>query len=129
MVKIAPAVAQAAAESGVALRPVADLDAYREKLQSFAYASGRSCGRSSAPRRWPTRKRVAYAEGEEERMLRAVQVVVDENLARPTLIGRPASSPSASSASACACAKAPTTTSSTSTRTTATATSGRPTTA
>ena len=90
MVKIAPAVAQAAAESGVALRPVHDLDAYREKLQSFAYASGQIMRPIFSAAKMATRKRIAYAEGEEERILRAAQVVVDENMARPTLIGRPA---------------------------------------
>jgi malate dehydrogenase (oxaloacetate-decarboxylating)(NADP+) len=90
MVKIAPAVAQAAVASGVALRPIADLDAYREKLQSFAYASGQTMRPIFIAAKQALRKRVAYAEGEEERVLRAVQVVVDENLARPTLIGRPA---------------------------------------
>ncbi len=90
MVKIAPAVAQAAAESGVALRPVPDLDAYREKLQSFAYASGQIMRPIFSAAKMATRKRIAYAEGEEERILRAAQVVVDENMARPTLIGRPA---------------------------------------
>ena len=88
--KIAPAVAQAAAESGVAMRPIADLAAYREKLQSFAYASGQLMRPIFIAAKTATRKRVAYAEGEEERVLRAVQIVVDENLARPTLIGRPA---------------------------------------
>jgi malate dehydrogenase (oxaloacetate-decarboxylating)(NADP+) len=90
MVKIAPAVAQAAVASGVALRPIADLDAYREKLQSFAYASGQTMRPIFTAAKNARNKRVAYAEGEEERVLRAVQVVVDENLARPTLIGRPA---------------------------------------
>jgi malate dehydrogenase (oxaloacetate-decarboxylating)(NADP+) len=90
MVKIAPAVAEAAVASGVALRPIADLDAYREKLQSFAYASGQTMRPIFTAAKNARNKRVAYAEGEEERVLRAVQVVVDENLARPTLIGRPA---------------------------------------
>ena len=90
MMKIAPAVARAAAESGVASRPVRDLDAYREKLQSFVYASGTIMKPIFNLAKRATHKRVAYAEGEEERVLRAVQVVVDENLARPTLIGRPA---------------------------------------
>ena len=88
--KIAPAVAQAAAESGVALRPIADMAAYREKLQSFAYASGQLMRPIFMAAKNAAKKRVAYAEGEEERVLRAVQIVVDENLARPTLIGRPA---------------------------------------
>jgi malate dehydrogenase (oxaloacetate-decarboxylating)(NADP+) len=90
MMKIAPAVAKAAADSGVALRPIADFDAYREKLQTFVYASGTTMRPIFALAKSAKAKRVAYAEGEEERILRAVQVVVDENLARPTLIGRPA---------------------------------------
>jgi len=89
MMKIAPAVAKAAAESGVAKRPISDLDAYREKLQTFVYASGTTMKPIFQLAKRAERKRVAYAEGEEERVLRAVQVVVDENLARPTLIGRP----------------------------------------
>jgi malate dehydrogenase (oxaloacetate-decarboxylating)(NADP+) len=90
MMKIAPAVAQAAADSGVALRPIQDMDAYRERLQSFVYASGTVMKPIFAAAKTATRKRIAYAEGEEERVLRACQIVVDENLARPTLIGRPA---------------------------------------
>jgi malate dehydrogenase (oxaloacetate-decarboxylating)(NADP+) len=90
MIKIAPAVAQAAADSGVALRPIEDMDAYREKLQSFVYASGTTMKPIYAAAKAGSRKRVAYAEGEEERVLRACQIVVDEGLARPTLIGRPA---------------------------------------
>ena len=90
MMKIAPAVAQAAADSGVALRPVADIEAYRERLQSFVYASGTVMKPIYAAAKRATKKRVAYAEGEEERVLRACQIVVDEGLARPTLIGRPA---------------------------------------
>jgi malate dehydrogenase (oxaloacetate-decarboxylating)(NADP+) len=90
MMKIAPAVAQAAAESGVALRPVADLAAYRDKLQTFVYASGTTMRPIFAAAKAAQRKRIAYAEGEDERVLRAAQIVVDEQLARPTLIGRPA---------------------------------------
>ncbi len=90
MIKIAPAVAQAAADSGVALRPVTDMAAYREKLQSFVFASGTIMKPIYAAAKVAARKRVAYAEGEEERVLRACQIVVDEGLARPTLIGRPA---------------------------------------
>ena len=90
MIKIAPAVAQAAADSGVALRPILDMDAYRQKLQSFVYASGTMMKPIFAAAKSASRKRVAYAEGEEERVLRACQIVVDEGLARPTLIGRPA---------------------------------------
>ena len=90
MMRIAPAVAQAAADSGVALRPITDMDAYREKLQSFVYASGTMMKPIFAAAKKAGKKRVAYAEGEEERVLRACQIVVDEGLARPTLIGRPA---------------------------------------
>ncbi|MDR7095189.1 NADP-dependent malic enzyme [Hydrogenophaga laconesensis] len=90
MMKIAPAVAQAAADSGVAQRPIADMAAYREKLQSFVFASGTIMKPIFAAAKTAARKRVAYAEGEEERVLRACQIVVDEGLARPTLIGRPA---------------------------------------
>jgi malate dehydrogenase (oxaloacetate-decarboxylating)(NADP+) len=90
MIKIAPAVAQAAMDSGVAMRPIEDMDAYRERLQNFTYASGNTMRPIFMAARRATHRRVAYAEGEEERVLRAVQVVVDERLARPTLIGRPA---------------------------------------
>ena len=90
MMKIAPAVAQAAADSGVALRPIADMDAYVERLQSFVYASGTTMKPIFNAAKKALKKRVAYAEGEEERILRAAQIVVDEGLARPTLIGRPA---------------------------------------
>jgi malate dehydrogenase (oxaloacetate-decarboxylating)(NADP+) len=90
MMKIAPAVAKAAADSGVASRPIADMDAYREKLQSFVYASGTAMKPIYAAAKVAVKKRVAYCEGEEERVLRAAQIVVDEGIARPTLIGRPA---------------------------------------
>ena len=89
---IAPAVAKAAMEGGVATRPIADLDAYAESLQQFVYRSGSFMKplfqvAKSTP---PELKRIVYAEGEDERVLRAVQVVVDEKLARPILVGRPA---------------------------------------
>jgi malate dehydrogenase (oxaloacetate-decarboxylating)(NADP+) len=90
MMKVAPAVAAAAAESGVAARPIANMTAYREKLQNFVYASGTMMKPIFNVAKRAQNKRVAYAEGEEERVLRAVQIVVDEGLARPTLIGRPA---------------------------------------
>ena len=90
MIKIAPAVAQAAFDSGVAQRPIQDMDAYRERLQSFVYASGTVMKPIFAAAKTALHKRIAYAEGEEERVLRACQIVVDEGLARPTLIGRPA---------------------------------------
>jgi malate dehydrogenase (oxaloacetate-decarboxylating)(NADP+) len=90
MMKIAPAVAQAAADSGVASRPIADMDAYRERLQSFVYASGTMMKPIFTAAKRALKKRIAYSEGEEERVLRAAQIVVDEGIARPTLIGRPA---------------------------------------
>jgi len=90
MIKIAPAVAQAAVDSGVAKRPIADMDAYVQSLQGFVYASGSIMKPIYAAAKQAARKRVCYAEGEEERVLRAVQIVVDEGLARPFLIGRPA---------------------------------------
>lgn len=89
--KIAPAVAKAAAASGVATRPIADLDLYVQQLQQFVYHSG-SIMRplfAAAKKVLPTSKRVVFAEGEDERVLRAVQVVLDEGLATPILIGRP----------------------------------------
>jgi malate dehydrogenase (oxaloacetate-decarboxylating)(NADP+) len=89
---IAPAVAKAAMIGGVATRPIQDLDAYAESLQQFVYRSGSFMKplfqiAKSAPAEL---KRIVYAEGEDERVLRAVQVVADENLARPILVGRPA---------------------------------------
>ena len=90
MIKIAPAVAQAAFDSGVAQRPIKDMAAYIERLQSFVYASGTVMKPIFAAAKGAAHKRVAYAEGEDERVLRACQIVVDEGLARPTLIGRPA---------------------------------------
>src|SRR5688572_24953895 len=86
--RVAPAVARAAMDSGVATRPLADLDAYRESLSHFVYHSGLIMkplfsAAKAAPRR------VVYAEGEDERVLRAVQIAVDEGLAQPILIGRP----------------------------------------
>ena len=89
MMKIAPAVAKAAADSGVALRPIQDMDAYSDHLQTFVYASGTTMKPIFTAAKTAAKKRVAYAEGEEERVLRAAQIVVDEKIARPTLIGRP----------------------------------------
>jgi len=90
IVKIAPAVARAAIDSGVATRPIADFDAYRAQLEQFVYHSGNFMKPIfSSARRGETRHLV-YAEGEDERVLRAVQQVVDEKLAKPTLVGRPA---------------------------------------
>jgi malate dehydrogenase (oxaloacetate-decarboxylating)(NADP+) len=85
--RIAPAVAQAAMDSGVATRPLADMDAYRRRLRRFVYQSGRSMEPVfEAAKKSP--RRVIYAEGEDERVLRAAQVVVDEGIARPILVGR-----------------------------------------
>ena len=89
IVKIAPAVAKAAMESGVATSPIPDLDAYAQRLNEFVYHSGHImrpifAAAKAAP------KRIVYAEGEDERVLRAVQLVVDDRLARPILVGRPA---------------------------------------
>ena len=88
MVTVPPAVAKAAMESGVATRPIADFDAYQDRLTQFVYHSGLIMKPVFAGAKGKA-KRVVYAEGEEERVLRAVQVVIDEQLARPMLIGRP----------------------------------------
>ena len=86
--RVAPAVAKAAMDSGVATRPLADLEAYRDSLQQFVYHSGLIMKPLfSAAKAQP--RRIVYAEGEDERVLRAVQISVDEGLARPILIGRP----------------------------------------
>jgi malate dehydrogenase (oxaloacetate-decarboxylating)(NADP+) len=86
--KVAPAVAKAGMESGVATRPIDDLDAYRWRLNQFNYQSGLIMKPViDAARQAP--KRIVYAEGEDERVLRAAQVVIDEGMGRPTLIGRP----------------------------------------
>ena len=92
IVKIAPAVAKAAMESGVATRPIADLEAYGQRLLQFVYHSGTLMQPIfAAARTMPAqRSRIVYAEGEGERVLRAVQIVVDEKLATPILVGRPA---------------------------------------
>ena len=91
IVKIAPAVAKAAMESGVATRPILDFEAYGQRLLQFVYHSGTLMqpifvAAHKAP---AERSRIVYAEGEDERVLRAVQIVVDENLATPILVGRP----------------------------------------
>ena len=92
--RIAPAVAQAAMASGVATRPIDDIQAYRDQLQQFVYHSGTFMKPIFAIAKnahaGGGKSRIVFAEGEEERVLRAVQVVIDENLARPILIGRPA---------------------------------------
>src|SRR5690606_29194665 len=93
IVRIAPAVAQAAMESGVATRPLADLQAYADQLQQFVYHSGAFMKPLFTAARKMVREggksRIVFSEGEEERVLRAVQVIVDEKLAHPILVGRP----------------------------------------
>jgi malate dehydrogenase (oxaloacetate-decarboxylating)(NADP+) len=89
ILRIAPAVAAAAAADGVATRPVADLEAYRQSLERFVYQTGMFMRPVFTAAR-AEKARVIYAEGEDERVLRAVQVALDEGLCRPTLIGRPA---------------------------------------
>jgi malate dehydrogenase (oxaloacetate-decarboxylating)(NADP+) len=87
ILQIAPAVARAAMDSGVATRPIADFDAYRQELELFVYRSGQLM-RPLFERARKAPVRVAYAEGEDERVLRAVQTVLDEGLAKPVLLGR-----------------------------------------
>jgi malate dehydrogenase (oxaloacetate-decarboxylating)(NADP+) len=88
--KIAPAVARAAMDSGVATRPIADFEAYHSQLEQFVYHSGNFMKPIFSAAKRGESRRIVYAEGEDERVLRAVQQVVDERLARPTLVGRPA---------------------------------------
>ena len=92
IITIAPAVARAAMDSGVATRPIVDMDAYAQRLQQFVYHSGTLMQPIfAAARKAPQAKsRIVYAEGEREAVLRAVQVAVDEKLAVPILVGRPA---------------------------------------
>ena len=92
ILRIAPAVAQAAADSGVAERPIADMDAYRASLERFVYQTGMVMRPvyAAAKAVAPEQKRVAYAEGEDERVLRAAQIALDDRVATPILIGRPA---------------------------------------
>lgn len=87
IVELAPAVAKAAMASGVATRPIADFEAYQEKLTQFVYRTG-FVMRPLFDRAQAAPKRVAYAEGEDERVLRAAQVVIDDGIAEPILIGR-----------------------------------------
>ena len=88
--KIAPAVARAAQESGVATRPIKDFDAYIDRLREFVYVSGNFMKPIISEAKRLEKRRIVYAEGEDERVLRAVQEVVDEKLAFPIVIGRPA---------------------------------------
>ncbi len=87
IVQLAPAVAKAAMDTGVATRPIEDFETYRRQLERFVYRSGQVM-RPMFERARERPMRIAYAEGEEERVLRAVQVALDEGLARPILIGR-----------------------------------------
>ena len=89
ILRIAPAVAQAAMDSGVATRPITDMDAYVDKLTRFVFRSGLVMKPVFAAARTAAKKRVIYADGEDERVLRAAQVVLEEGIAEPTLIGRP----------------------------------------
>ncbi|MGO4393739.1 NADP-dependent malic enzyme [Variovorax sp. M-6] len=90
ILRIAPAVAKAAQASGVATRPIEDLDTYRQHLTRFVYQTGMFMRPVFTAAKLATAKRVAYAEGEDDRVLRAAQLAVDEGLAKPILIGRPA---------------------------------------
>ena len=93
IVKIAPAVAKAAMDSGVATRPISDWHTYRAKLSEFVYHTGvgmRAIFQAARQAKGRQRKRIIYAEGEDVRVLRAAQVVIEEGFARPILIGRQA---------------------------------------
>jgi malate dehydrogenase (oxaloacetate-decarboxylating)(NADP+) len=85
---IAPAVAQAAMDSGVASHPLTDIEAYRESLSQYVYSSGLIMRPLFSAAKAAPATRIVYAEGEDDRVLRAVQIVVDEGLAQPILIGR-----------------------------------------
>jgi malate dehydrogenase (oxaloacetate-decarboxylating)(NADP+) len=90
ILRIAPAVAKAAQDSGVATRPIEDLDTYRQNLARFVYQTGMFMRPVFSAAKLASAKRVAYCEGEDDRVLRAAQLAVDEGLAKPILIGRPA---------------------------------------
>ncbi len=90
ILRIAPAVARAAEASGVATRPIQDMEAYRQSLSRFVYSTGMLMRPVFGAARAATARRVAYAEGEDERVLRAAQLVLDDGIATPILIGRPA---------------------------------------
>jgi malate dehydrogenase (oxaloacetate-decarboxylating)(NADP+) len=90
ILRIAPAVARAAEASGVATRPITDYEAYRQSLTRFVYQTGMIMRPVFAAAKAASGRRVAFAEGEDERVLRAAQLAIDEGLARPILIGRPA---------------------------------------
>src|SRR5207302_6873413 len=88
IVRIAPAVAKAAMDSGVATRPIADFDAYRDRLSQFVFKSGLIM-RPLFEQARSTPKRVIFSAGEDDRILRATQIILDEGIAQPILIGRP----------------------------------------
>ena len=88
--KVAPAVAKAAMDSGVATQPITDWHAYRGSLEQFVYHSGLIMKPIFQEAKAAAHKRIVLAEGEDERVLRAAQIIVDEHIARPILIGRPA---------------------------------------
>jgi malate dehydrogenase (oxaloacetate-decarboxylating)(NADP+) len=90
ILRIAPAVARAAAESGVATRPITDYEAYRQSLTRYVYQTGMIMQPVFHAAKAASAKRVTFAEGEDERVLRAVQLAIDDGLAQPILIGRPA---------------------------------------
>ena len=90
IIKVAPAVAKAAMDSGVATRPIADLELYAQQLNEFVYHSGLLMKPVFSAAKAAPKNRIVLAEGEDERVLRATQVIVDERLARPILVGRPA---------------------------------------
>jgi len=89
ILRIAPAVAEAAMASGVATRPIADMDAYVDRLTRFVFRSGLVMKPVFSAAKAAKANRVVYADGEDERVLRAAQVVLEEGLARPILVGRP----------------------------------------
>ncbi|WP_337269801.1 NADP-dependent malic enzyme [Oryzifoliimicrobium ureilyticus] len=89
ILRIAPAVAKAAADSGVALRPIEDFDAYLDQLNRFVWRSGLVMKPIFTAAKAAAKKRVVFSEGEDERVLRAAQVLLEEGLAEPILIGRP----------------------------------------
>ncbi|MGO8654720.1 phosphate acyltransferase, partial [Rhizobium ruizarguesonis] len=89
ILRIAPAVAKAAEQSGVARRPIQDFDAYLDQLNRFVFRSGFVMKPIFTAAKAAERKRVIFSEGEDERVLRAAQVLLEEGLAEPILIGRP----------------------------------------
>jgi malate dehydrogenase (oxaloacetate-decarboxylating)(NADP+) len=90
ILRIAPAVARAAAESGVATRPISDFEGYRASLTRFVYQTGMIMRPVFVAAKKTSAQRIAYAEGEDERVLRAAQLAIEEKIATPILIGRPA---------------------------------------